>query len=128
MSEVRLDKYLWSVRLFKTRSKSTEACKSGKVTIDGKIPKPSTNIKNGEIINLKKDFVNMTIRVVQTIEKRVGAKLVEEYMEDLTPEEEYNKREISRQTSYEYRERGSGRPTKKERREIDSFKKKTRLK
>jgi len=128
MGEVRLDKYLWSVRLYKTRSKATEACKSGRITIQGKIPKPSANIKSGDIIHIKKDYVNMIIKVVQVLEKRVGAKLVDQYMEDLTPEDEYNKREIAKNTAYEYRDRGLGRPTKKERREIDDFKKKIRFK
>lgn len=123
-----MDKYLWSVRLYKTRSKATSACKAGKVTIDGKIPKPSTSVKKGDIIKLKRNYVNMEIRIKEVLEKRVGAKLVENYMEDLTPPELYKQRDAARTEAFEYRERGSGRPTKKERREIESFKKSRRLK
>jgi len=118
----RIDKFLWSVRLFKTRTLASEACKSGKVTLGGHAAKASKEIKNGDIIELKKDHINMKIRVINPIEKRVGAKLVMKFMEDLTPIEEYQKLELMKQ-NFEYRDRGLGRPTKRDRRIITKIKK-----
>ena len=118
----RVDKYLWSVRLFKTRSQATEACKAGKVTLDGKPLKPAKLIAEGDVVVVKKDHIHRTIKVLKAIEKRVGAKLVPEFMEDLTPEEEYRKLEIMKQ-NFEYRDRGLGRPTKRDRRIITRIKK-----
>jgi len=118
----RIDKFLWSVRLFKTRTLASEACKSGKVTLSGHAAKASKEIKSGDIIELKKDHINMKIRVINPIEKRVGAKLVMEFMEDLTPIEEYQKLELMKQ-NFEYRHRGLGRPTKRDRRIITKIKK-----
>lgn len=124
MSEgVRVDKWLWAVRVFKTRSMATNACKIGKVKIDSQLLKPSAEVKPGNVVQVNKDHLNLELKVLNTLEKRVGAKLVPEYMEDLTPTEEYNKQEIARQTNFEYRERGIGRPTKKQRREIEKLKK-----
>lgn len=124
MSEgVRVDKWLWAVRVFKTRSMATNACKVGKVKIDSQLLKPSAEVKPGNVVQVNKDHLNLELKVLNTLEKRVGAKLVPEYMEDLTPTEEYNKQEIARQTNFEYRERGIGRPTKKQRREIEKLKK-----
>lgn len=124
MSEgVRVDKWLWAVRVFKTRSMATNACKNGKVKIDSQLLKPSAEVKPGNVVQVNKDHLNLELKVLNTLEKRVGAKLVPEYMEDLTPTEEYNKQEIARQTNFEYRERGIGRPTKKQRREIEKLKK-----
>ena len=118
----RIDKFLWSVRLFKTRTLASEACKSGKVTLAGHPAKASKEIHSGDIIELKKDHINMRIRVIKPIEKRVGAKLVEQSMEDLTPEKEYQKLELMKQ-NFEYRDRGLGRPTKRDRRIITKIKK-----
>lgn len=118
----RIDKFLWAVRLFKTRTVATDACRSGKVTINGNAIKAAREIKENDIIQLKKDHINMTIRVILPIEKRVGAKLVNQFMEDLTPEEEYRKLELMKQ-NFEYRDRGLGRPTKKDRRIITRIKK-----
>lgn len=124
MSEgVRVDKWLWAVRVFKTRSMATNACKNGKVKIDSQLLKPSAEVKPGNVVQVNKDHLNLELKVLNTLEKRVGAKLVPDYMEDLTPTEEYNKQEIARQTNFEYRERGIGRPTKKQRREIEKLKK-----
>ncbi|MBN2747129.1 MAG: RNA-binding S4 domain-containing protein [Bacteroidales bacterium] len=121
MIATRIDKYLWSVRLFKTRSQATDACRAGKVSIEGNPLKAAFDVKGGEIIQVKKDHLNLTIQVIEPIEKRVGAKLVELYMKDLTPDEEYRKLELMKQ-NFEYRDRGLGRPTKKDRRIISKIK------
>ena len=117
----RIDKYLWSIRLYKTRTMATDACKAGKVSIDGVALKPSKMINSGDTIQIKKDHINRLIEVIEPIEKRVGAKLVENFMKDLTPEEEYQKLEMMKQ-DFEYRDRGLGRPTKKDRRIITRIK------
>ncbi len=119
----RIDKYLWSVRIYKTRSKATEACKKGKVSIEGQIVKPAREVKEGDIIKVDLKQFTKTIKVIQLLNNRVSARLVENYMEELTPEEEYNKQKKMRELNYEYRDRGAGRPTKKERRLIDRLKK-----
>ena len=117
----RIDKYLWSVRLFKTRSQATEACKSGKIIINGKAAKASKEVSIGNIIYVKKDSFNLSFEVIDPIQKRVGAKLIEQYIKDLTPESEYNKLELMKQ-NFEYRDRRLGRPTKKDRRIISKIK------
>jgi len=119
---VRVDKWIWAVRIFKSRSQATEACKSGKVSIDGIALKPSRIVDIGDIIEVKKDQINMLLEVVDLLEKRVGAKLVEKYMNNLTPDSEYNKIDLLKSKSFEFRDKGMGRPTKKERREINIFK------
>lgn len=120
---VRVDKWLWAVRVFKTRSKATLACRNGKVKVDDQEVKPSAEVKSGDRVKVSKDHLNLEFKVLQVLEKRVGAKLVPDYMEDLTPEDEYNKQEIAKNSNFEYRERGIGRPTKKQRREIEKLKK-----
>ena len=85
--EVRIDKYLWAIRVFKTRTEATEACSGGKVKIGGVNAKPSKDVRPGDIINVRKGAVNYTFRVIDGLDKRVGAKLVPDYVEDLTPEE-----------------------------------------
>lgn len=119
---VRIDKWLWSVRLFKTRSKATDACRSGKIHMGEQAVKPSREIFAGDIIVVRFREFTKTVEVVEILSKRVGAKLVDQYMKDLTPEEEYNKFEIMREINYEFRPRGLGRPTKKQRRIIDKLK------
>lgn len=119
----RIDKWLWSVRLFKTRSQATYACKSGKIKIQDVTVKPSREIKVEEIIVAQIQHINRTLRVKGLLNNRVGAKLVTDYMEDLTPTEEFDKEKIKKEINYEYRDRGLGRPTKKERRLIDKLKK-----
>ncbi len=116
----RIDKYLWAVRLFKTRSQATDACRAGKVKIDQQAVKPSREIDTGMVITVQTGPILRTIRVKELLEKRVGAKLVSQYMEDLTPEEEYKKLEIARSQAG-MRPHGKGRPTKKERREMDQW-------
>lgn len=124
MSEgIRIDKWLWAVRTFKTRSQATVACKSGKVKIDDSNVKPSREVKLNEEINVQVNHITRTLKVIGLLDKRVGAKLVPEYMEDLTTPEEYDKEKMKREINYEYRDSGLGRPTKKERRLIDKLKK-----
>jgi ribosome-associated heat shock protein Hsp15 len=120
---VRIDKWLWAVRIFKTRSIATEACKSGKVKVKGANVKPSHEVKMEEVIEVKLTPVNKTIKVKALLNNRISAKLVENFMEDLTPKEEYDKLKMAREVNFEYRERGIGRPTKRARREIEILKK-----
>lgn len=120
---IRIDKWLWAVRAFKTRSQATEACKSGKVKIDDITVKPSREVKLNEEIIVQINYISRTLKVIGLLNNRVGAKLVADFMEDLTPPEEYEKEKIKREINYEYRDRGLGRPTKKERRLIDRLKK-----
>ncbi|MBT8228911.1 MAG: RNA-binding S4 domain-containing protein [Bacteroidia bacterium] len=122
--KIRIDKWLWSVRIFKSRSKASTACKSGKVRSGEQVLKPSSLIVPGQIIDLKKDGFNLSYKVIKLIEKRVSSPLAVVCYENLTPEEELNKFKdwfIGKGPS-ERRERGTGRPTKRERREIESFK------
>jgi ribosome-associated heat shock protein Hsp15 len=120
--EIRVDKYLWAVRLFKTRSAATEACKKGKVLINSIATKPSRLIAAGETITLRKMPVIYTYRIIAPLENRVAAKLVNLYIEDLTPEEEKIKLTAARMPgAFGIRDRGMGRPTKKERRIIDDM-------
>lgn len=115
---VRIDKWLWAVRLFKTRSQATDACRAGKIKIENDSIKPSREVKTGQVISLHQGIITKTVKVVGLLEKRVGAKLVAGYMEDLTPAEEYHKLELLRDNPLAQRK---GRPTKKERREMDDW-------
>jgi len=115
---IRIDKFLWSVRVYATRSIATEECKKGRVTIGGIAVKPSRVVKNGEVILVRKNPVTYSYRVIELLGKRVGAKLVPLYMEDLTPAEELNKLDVTQGGALFMRDRGAGRPTKKERRDI----------
>ena len=120
--EIRLDKFLWAARLFKTRSAATEACKKGKVIINNVAAKPSRSITAGDIITLRRMPVIYTYRIVAPLENRVGAKIVNQYIEDLTPEEERNKLTAAKMPgAFGIRDRGMGRPTKRERRIIDDL-------
>lgn len=123
MEGVRIDKWLWAVRVFKTRSKAADACKGGKVKIDGQNIKASREVKEGEEISISLTSFTKTVRVKALLQNRVGAKHVDAYIEDLTPAEEYEKQKIKRELNQEYRKRGEGRPTKKERRIIERLKK-----
>ncbi len=116
---VRIDKWLWAVRLFKTRTLATEECKKGRVTIDGVSVKPSRVPKPGDIIKVRKNPVTYSYRVIGLIGKRIGAKLVHEFVEDITPPEELKNLELRQQMGSFERDRGTGRPTKKDRRDID---------
>ncbi|MBR6246483.1 MAG: RNA-binding S4 domain-containing protein [Bacteroidales bacterium] len=118
---VRVDKYIWAIRLFKTRSEATDACKGNKVKVGGQPAKPSREVKSGDTIEVRKGAVVMTYKVKAILENRVGAKLVPEYAENLTPEDELAKMHAPGETFFVRRDRGAGRPTKKERREMDSL-------
>ncbi|MBK6930437.1 MAG: RNA-binding S4 domain-containing protein [Saprospirales bacterium] len=125
MAKVRIDKWLWSVRIFKSRTIATDACKAGRVRIEGEPVKPSYLLSENEIVTVKKEGFNLQFRPLQLIEKRVGAPIAVTCYEDITPEEEKNKFNawfLNGQAAAEKREKGAGRPTKKERREIDQFK------
>ena len=122
MEEVRLDKYLWSVRLYKTRALATEACRSGRIKMNGVALKASHEVRVGEIYELSIEQLHRTIQVKELLGNRVGAKLMENFLTDLTPQEEYERIQMVRQYGFEQRDRGSGRPTKRDRREIEEFK------
>lgn len=117
---VRIDKYLWAVRLYKTRSLATEACKKGRITMDDMPAKPSRTISVGDVIAVKKMPVVYSYRVKELLEKRVGAKIVGQYVEDITPPEELQKLKLQ-DDFFITRDRGTGRPTKKERRLLDDL-------
>ncbi|MDD4610290.1 MAG: RNA-binding S4 domain-containing protein [Bacteroidaceae bacterium] len=121
MKEARADKLLWAVRLYKTRSLAAEACKKGRVKINGALAKSSKSIKNGDIIEVKKSPITYSYKILNVIEKRVGAKLIPEILEDITPKEQYELLEMTKISGFVDRERGMGRPTKRERRKIDNF-------
>ena len=123
MDTIRIDKWLWSVRLFKTRSQATVACKGGKVKIEGMVVKPSREVKLEDIIQVQSGGFSKTVKVIGLLKNRVSAKLAVEYVEDITPEEEIAKRLMLKDVNYERRERGIGRPTKKQRRLIERLKK-----
>ena len=124
---VRIDKWLWAVRFYKTRTQAADACKGGKVKIEGKNVKPSREIKAGDVIEIHHNYIKRTVKVLQAARNRVAAKLVPELMEELTPAEEFEKLEMLRKVNSEKRERGAGRPTKKERRMIEKLKGKGKL-
>ena len=117
----RIDKWLWAARIFKTRSIAADACKNGRVTIKGINVKPSHTIKAGEVISVKKPPITYSFEVLQTIEKRVGAKLVSEVYKNVTDAKQYELLEMSRISGFVDRARGTGRPTKKDRRQLDAF-------
>ena len=122
MSEVaRIDKWLWAARIFKTRSLAADACKNGRVSISGMNVKPSRPLKVGEVVDVKKPPITSSFRVLKCIERRVGAKLVPEIYENVTDPKQYELLEMSRISGFIDRARGTGRPTKKERRALDSF-------
>lgn len=120
-NEARLDKWLWAARIYKTRTLAADACKNGRITINGSQAKPARMVKVGDQIGVKKAPVTYTFRVLQTIEKRVGAKLLPEILENVTPPEQYELLEMSKISGFVNRARGTGRPTKKDRRALDEF-------
>jgi len=121
MDSVRIDKYLWAIRVFKTRTEATDACKGNKVTVDGSDVKPSREVKAGEVIQVRKGSVFYKYKVLAPLEKRVGAKDVPRFAENLTPQSELDKLHAPVETFFIRRDRGAGRPTKKERREMDTL-------
>lgn len=119
--EARLDKWLWSARIFKTRTIAADACKKGRVMIRGVQQKPSKMIKEGEVIQVRKPPITYSFKVLKCIQNRVGAKLVPEVLENVTTPDQYELLEMNRISGFVDRARGTGRPTKKERRNLDDF-------
>jgi ribosome-associated heat shock protein Hsp15 len=117
----RIDKYLWSVRIYKTRTDATEACRSGRIRINEIQAKPSKEIKPGDIISVRRGNIHFTYRVIADVERRQPAKMVDQYIDNITPQEELKKLNLSKESFFFSRERGTGRPTKKERRDIDEL-------
>jgi ribosome-associated heat shock protein Hsp15 len=121
MGSVRVDKYLWCVRLFKTRSLATQSTKTNKVLVNGEVIKPAKEVKVGDTIDVRKNNIWIKIEVLQLLKNRVGAKLVADYYKDITPQEELDKLEALRVRLVHSRSKGMGRPTKKERRDMEGF-------
>ena len=119
--EARLDKFLWAARIFKTRTIAADACKNGRVMIDGVKQKPSRMVKEGDVMQVRKPPITYSFKILQAIQNRVGAKLVPEIMENVTTPDQYELLEMNRISGFVNRARGTGRPTKKERRELDDF-------
>lgn len=118
---VRIDKWLWAVRLFKSRSSASDACAAGKVQVNGQPAKASRNLKPGDCITAVVGDIKRTVKVIAPLEKRVGASLVNEFFEDLTPASEYARTKEKNFQPFVFRPKGSGRPTKKDRRNIENF-------
>ena len=121
LGEARIDKWLWAARIFKTRSIAVDAIKNGRVTIQGVNVKPSRMVKEGEVVSVRKPPVTYSFKILKTIEQRVGAKLLPEIYENVTPPDQYELLEMNRISGFVDRQRGTGRPTKKERRALDEF-------
>lgn len=125
--EARIDKWLWAARIYKTRSLAADACKNGRITINGAQTKASRTVKSGDKVGVKKSPVTYTFLVKQAIEKRVGAKLLPDVLENVTTPDQYELLEMSRISGFVNRARGTGRPTKKDRRALDEFAEETPL-
>lgn len=121
---IRIDKWLWCIRVFKSRTLASEACEGGKVKIEGTSMKPSRNVKIGEVITVQQGYVKRHYRVLALLDKRVSAPLVKNFAEDITPQEELDKLKTERLVSYQSKFKGVGRPTKKDRRLIDKVRSK----
>lgn len=121
MEEVRIDKWLWAVRIFKTRTIAVEACKKGRVMIDDVTIKPSRNVRTGDVIQVRKPPVTYSFKVLALADKRMGAKMVPQFMENVTSSDQYELLELNKISGFVDRQRGTGRPTKKERRDLDQF-------
>lgn len=121
MEEVRVDKWLWAVRVFKTRSIASDACKKGRVMIGGVALKPSRNIRVGDVVQVRKAPITFSFKVLALAEKRMGAKVVPDFMENVTPPDQYEIMELNKISGFVDRQRGTGRPTKKERRDLEQF-------
>ena len=121
MEDIRLDKYLWAVRVFKTRSDAADAIRNNRVLVNDAYAKPSREVKIGDRISVRRQAVTYQYKVLDLVSSRQGAKLVPQYCLDITPQEEHDKLNVPRETIFVFRDRGTGRPTKKERRELDSL-------
>ena len=117
----RIDKWLWAVRIFKTRAQSSEACSGGKVKINNLSIKPSRKIQSGEIVSVRKGIVNYSYQILKIADKRMSAKLISNYLKDLTSQEETSKLTSVKKQPLRTRDKGQGRPTKKERRILDKY-------
>lgn len=120
-TEARIDKWLWAARIFKTRSIAVGAIKNGRVTIDGVNVKPARVVKVGDVVSVRKPPITYSFKILQAIEQRVGAKLIPEVYENVTDAKQYELLEMSRISGFVDRARGTGRPTKKDRRAMDAF-------
>ena len=120
-NEARIDKWLWAARIFKTRTIAAAACKKGQVSMGGAVLKASRMIKAGDVVSVRKPPITYSFRVLQPIERRVGAKLIPEILENVTSPEQYELLEMSKISGFVGRAKGTGRPTKKERRSLDDF-------
>jgi len=120
-AEARIDKWLWSARIFKTRTIAADACKNGRVAVNGVNVKPSRTVKVGDVISVRKPPITFSFRLLKPIEQRVGAKLLPEIYENVTPQDQYELLEMTRISTFVNRARGTGRPTKKDRRQMDAF-------
>ncbi|MBT4918087.1 MAG: RNA-binding S4 domain-containing protein [Flavobacteriaceae bacterium] len=118
---MRIDKYLWCVRYFKTRSIATQACKKGSVKIDKTSVKPARDVYPGDVIVVRKDQVHYTLQVLDLPTSRLGAKLVDQYRKDITPKEAFSNKELLQYAKDYYRKKGTGRPSKKDRRDLEDF-------
>ena len=118
---MRVDKYLWTIRYYKTRSIASDACKKGHISINDNKVKPSKNVFIGDVIIVRKNQINYKIKVIDIPKNRVGAKLVDIYRKDITPKEAFQNTELLKYAKDYYRKKGIGRPTKKDRREIEGF-------
>ena len=125
MAEERVDKWLWAMRVFKTRTIATDACKKGRVTMGGSAVKPSRTVKPGDIIDVRKPPITYTFRVKQVTGNRLGAKLVPEYLENITPASQYELLEMTKISGFVDRRKGLGRPTKRDSREMAKFREET---
>ena len=121
MNEARIDKWLWAARIFKTRSIAADACKNGRVMVNGVLVKPSRTVKAGDTIGVRKPPVTYSFKILKPIEQRVGAKLLPEIYENVTAPDQYELLEMNRISGFVNRARGTGRPTKKDRRAMDAF-------
>ena len=121
MTEARIDKWLWSARIFKTRTIAANACKNGRVAVNGVNVKPSRMVKVDDVVSVRKPPVTFSFKILKAIEQRVGAKLLPEIYENATPQTQYDLLEMNRISGFVDRARGTGRPTKKDRRAMDAF-------
>ncbi len=118
---VRIDKWLWAVRIFKTRSQASEACRKGHISIENLPVKPSRDVHVGEVVKVRKPPISRSFKVLALAENRMGAKLVRDFLEDVTPQEELELLEMQKHMRWSVRDKGTGRPTKKDRRDLDDF-------
>ena len=118
---MRIDKYLWCIRFYKTRNNATEACRKGHIKIDDLVVKASKEAFNGDTITIRKNQINYVVKVLDIPKNRLGAKLLDAYRKDITPEEEFKKLELLKHSQEYYRKKGTGRPTKRDRRNLDEL-------